>query len=203
MKVSELESHQDPQSLERFVRGLLTTTCLTVACGSSAIASSVFEGSGPPVPADFPNFANGYLLPVGTTGVTGTIGEGAGAEGGFDSSDWFEFQGLTGSASYTLTGAPVGESSIRVDLFDDSATPGSPIGSELDFEGALGIPHSVTFTSPGDGNVVVDVFTACDCDGGPYTLTLSPDSIPEPSTLAGVGLGLTGIAVAWRRRRSR
>ena len=58
-----------PISLESFTRGLLSTTCLTVVCGSGAVAGTVTE----PLTA-FPNTSPGILLPTGTTVVNGFIG---------------------------------------------------------------------------------------------------------------------------------
>ncbi len=187
-----------PKSLDSFARGLLATTCLTVACGGTAVASTITENSGG-VPI-FPDTPNGYLLPTGTTVVTGYIP--LTEEGGHE--QWFEFQGLTPSASYTLTGATsFTEAGIGMDLFDDSGTPGNLLG-ESNLEHGSGTHGVINFTAPSDGNVVVDMFTFSEGDHGNYTDTLTQNSgtVPEPATFGGAALGLGAIALAWRRRRA-
>lgn len=191
-----------PKSLDSFARGLLATTCLTVACGGSAVASTITEGSGG-VPI-FPDTPNGYLLPTGTTVVTGFIP--LTEEGGHE--QWFEFQSLTPSGSYTLTGqTSFTEAGIGMDLFDDSLSPGNPPGNllgESALENGSGTHGVINFTAPADGNVVVDMFLFGEGDKGNFTDTLTQNSgtVPEPATFGGAALGLGAIALAWRRRRA-
>ena len=221
--VNNKEIQDQPKSLESFARGLLATTCLTVACGASAVAGTITEGT-TPAPTDFPNSANGYVLPVGTNMVIGGVGAGFGPEGGFDPADWFEFTGLTGGASYALSacqyntecvmnGTLGAENGLRMDIFDDTMTM-TTLGSQVTLETLGGNDQPATFNSPGDGNVVVELLATHTPNfgvegsieaggGGNYkvSLTQNDTSAPEPSTLGGAALGLTGIALAWRRRR--
>lgn len=206
-----------PKPLESFTRGLLATTCLTVACGVSATAGTITEGT-PPAPADFPNTLPAYLLPTGTTVVNGFIGANCcEAAGGFDYADWFEFQGLTPGNLYAIVGisqgtdpfnaASLGENGIRVEYYSTSNTS-TPLGT-LDIGEAGGNPVTNTFTAPSDGNLLVDVKFACtECgfplttwaeNPDPYTVSLAP----EPGTLGAIGLGLGAVALAWRRRRAK
>jgi hypothetical protein len=94
-------------------------------------------------------------------------------------------------------------------------------GGSLSSTFGLGFTYE-NFIAPSDGFLLVEV-AACNPQGGsgcstptlgeggggrqyavaPYTVTLSPNaSVPEPSTLGGVGIGLSAIALAWRRRRA-
>lgn len=209
-----------PKPLENFTRGLLATTCLTMACGVSATAGTITEGT-PPAPTDFPNSAPPYVLPSLTNVVTGFIGSnyGEGANPNFDSADWFEFTGLTPGGSYQLSGQTLGvdpfdpsrfaENGMRVNYYN---TSNGSLGS-LDIGEAGGGIVTNTFTAPSDGNLVVDVSFA-DCSGclsawtsnaDPYTVTLTGElgsATPEPGTVGAVGVGLGAVALAWRRRRA-
>ena len=199
-------------STSGFARGLLATTCLTVACGATAVAGTITEGVGP-APTDFDNSPKGYLLPVGTTVVNGYIGA-LPDEAGFDNQDWFEFQGLTPGASYTFHAAysPLGlrsesgngESNVFTDLFTDS---GAILG-----EGSIeGLGKTITGVVPEDGFLGVAMFSegftgpfaelGIPRGGSFYQVTLdTTESVPEPATLLPVGLALAG-ALAWRRKR--
>ncbi len=213
-----------PGPLENLARGLLATTCLTVACGTGAVAGTVTE----PIGA-FPNSSPGYLLPVGTTIVNGFAGEQP-SEAGFDSPDWFEFQGLTPGDTYTLTAVydPLGprpttgngESGLSISLFTSSQTP---LFTAYSMEGAgVSGANALMGIVPSDGRLDVEM-TAEAGEGGSqpivgelrsqqlrsqqaveggsyYQVTLSQSAIPEPGTLATAGLALAG-ALAWRRKR--
>jgi hypothetical protein len=180
------------KSLDGFARGLLATTCLTVACGASALAGTINEVG------DFPNSGNGTLLPVGTDVVNGSIG-GFPFEGPLDTADWFEFQGLTSGNSFHLTGAynPLGaEAGASLQLFTDG---GTPLGNgTLESGGAI-----LNGIVPGDGKLVVEILGSSQTSNG-YTVSLSTSSaVPEPSTLGGTGLALAAGALAWSRKRKR
>ena len=182
----------------RLMRALLATTCLSAATGGTALAGTITEGVGP-APADFPNSGPGYLLPVGTTTVFGT------KLNQLDQ-DWFEFQGLTPGASFSLSAFfnPSGtEIGLRVSLFDTSE---NSLGSSTLEQGTVNSGNEgnpILGTVPSDGNIIVDIFS-CGClnpsGGYEVQLTEPAGSVPEPSTMATVGLGLAG-ALAWRRRR--
>jgi hypothetical protein len=199
-----------PRPLEHFTRGLLATSCLTVVCGASATAATITEGT-PPAPAYFPTTAPGYLLPLGTTQVIGHLGGELPGEQGFDGTAWFEFTGLTGSGSYTITamtaaaedGFMVAYGSLTMQL-----------GTNLDIGEAGTSPVSQIFTAPVDGNLLVEVFIGKgEGEGAARPLAQNPpqgfavslannSSTPEPATIGAVGLGLGAIAFAWRRRRA-
>jgi len=203
--VTNIQGKLNSYNLENFKRGLLSTTCLTVACGSSAMAGTVTE----PMSA-FPNSTPGYLLPVGTTIVNGFAGLKPG-EGGLATTEWFEFQGLTPGSSFTMTAdynpqgrrgeSGNGESGLRLNVFTDSQTPLFTNQSlEVACCGHTGA--SVTGTVPGDGFLDVEI-TAGPQPGSFYQVALAAEAgsaVPEPGTLAPVGLVLAG-ALAWSRKR--
>jgi hypothetical protein len=194
-----------PRSLENIARGLLATTCLTVACGAGAVAGTVTEPIG-----DFPNTEPGLLLPVGTTIVNGFAGYEPG-ESGYASPDWFEFQGLTAGDTYTLTAVydPLGpfrtsgngESGLTVSVFTSSQ---SALFSNKSMEGAgVSGANALMGTVPGDGKLDIDIASHNENAGSYFQVTLTqnaPSSVPEPGTLAGAGLALAG-ALAWSRKR--
>ncbi len=201
-----------PRSVENFARGLLATTCLTAACGSSALASTVT--------LTFGNQATepGTLLPVGTTVVNGFVGA-LPNEAGTSNTDWFEFQGLTPGDTYTLTGVynPLGgrgesgngETGIRLAVFTDSQTP-LFTNQYLEGSGVSGV-SALVGTVPGDGFLDVEVvgnpFYRESPAGSSYQVTLSQaaergSTVPEPASLSTAGLALAG-ALAWKRKRQR
>ena len=207
-----------PPSLEGFARGLLSTTCLTVVCGSSAVGGTVTLQN-----SDFPNTSPGISLAVGTTIVDGFIGVQP-SEAGFIGTEWFEFQGLTPGSSYTFTAnyLPVpprsesgnGESGVTVNLFTNSQ---SPLFTNQSIEGSFTGDLGVTLNGivPSDGFLDVEVvsnqpgedggnFAAT--GGSNFQVTLAAETgsastgAPEPGTMATVGLALAG-ALAWSRKR--
>jgi hypothetical protein len=216
-----------PKSLDSFARGLLATTCLTAACGSTAVAGTINLPN-----SDFPNSPTGVLLPVGTTAVTGFAG-GLPSEGGFLNEDWFEFQGLTPGASYVLSAQYLpfggrgesgnGESGLRMNVFTNSLTPIFSLLS-LEFGGVTvdGVVPSDGFldieitTERGEGGCGARLALQCDSlpkisqfkpavegisvEGSGSTYQVSLSQVPEPGTLATAGLALAG-ALAWARKR--
>jgi hypothetical protein len=198
-----MQSEELPKPLENFARGLMATTCLTLACGTSAVAGAITltPGAQPTSP--------GTLLPAGTNIVNGWVGALPGEAGSFPI-DWFEFQGLASTDNYTLTAAynPLGgrpasgngETGLSVSLFNNSAVP---YFSGQSMEGAGAVLQLV----PGDGFLEVEVVGGTNFGSGPvgsfYQVTLTdngPSATPEPGTLATVGLALAG-ALAWSRKR--
>jgi len=197
--LTKIRSTQElPKPLEAFTRGLLATTCLTAACGASAMAATINEGT-TPAPTDFPDLgSNSFVLPIGTTQVFGFVGARSGVEGGVhDAADWFTFTGLTGNGSYTLTGQS--ETGVQLQYSDSSL---SVLGS-LDIGENSTQPLSAVFTAPSDGKLVVELYDCCE-GSGTYSVSLAANSsaTPEPATAGAVGLGLGAIALAWRRRRA-
>jgi hypothetical protein len=220
--VKNKKSLELPKSVENFARGLLATTCLTAACGSSAWASTVTltEGAQETAP--------GALLPTGTNIVDGFIVRGVEGAG---SADWFEFQGLTPGSNYTLTGAydPLGprmtsangETGLRMSVFTDTLTP---LFTDQSLESA---GASVMGTIPSDGNLEVEIYTRGvegvtasavlrsfanvegSVEGGQFGSSYQVQliqtaevgsTVPEPANLTTAGLALAG-ALAWSRKR--
>jgi hypothetical protein len=196
-----------PSSLENFARGLLSTTCLTVVCGSGAVAGTVNLPN-----SDFPNSSPGVLLPAGTTVVNGFAG-GLPSEGGSLTPEWFEFQGLTSGDTYILTASynPLGrreesgngESGLRLNVFTSSLSP-LFTGQSLETAGRGGTGAMVSGGVPGDGFLDIEITANVETPGSFYQVTLSEEAgsstAPEPGTLVPVGLGLAG-ALAWSRKR--
>ena len=182
------------KSIGRFARTLLATTCLTVASGVAALAGTITytEGVNPVSPTDFPNTSPGTSLVAaanpGTTIVNGGVP-------GFSDIDWFELTGL-GSGTFTL-GATMSTGGAAIHVFDDTLNPlenasfTSVSGASF---GALAIP--------GDGNLLVELAGANE-GTNPYAVTVvtTGASVPEPATVACVGLGLAGALVLRRKRR--
>lgn len=201
------EITSNPKS--KLCRSLLASTCLTVACGATATAGTITEGTAP-APANFGNtFNTASLLPVGTTQVFGFLGpfdEGGGA----NLSDWFELQGLTPGATYLLDGSNQTESegALKFSVFNSSDVQ---LSGPTSMEGGGFIPRdAVSIVAPLDGILVVNT-TQIGPTGeeggavGQYEVALSTNqtsTVPEPSTMAGVGLAAAAM-LAWRRRRSK
>ncbi len=200
----QVQSSERPKSLENFARGLMATTCLTLASGTAAVAGSITltPGAQPTSP--------GPLLPVGTNVVNGFVGS-LPSEGGQVGPDWFEFQGLNAADTYTLTAAynPLGprgtsgngETGVRVSLFNNSAVP---YFTGVSVENAAGGSGAVLHVVPGDGFLDVEIFSLDPASlGSNYQVTLTdngPSGVPEPGTFGMAGLALTG-ALAWSRKR--
>jgi hypothetical protein len=188
-------------AVQDFARGLLKTTCLTVVCGSAAVAGTITEGTSP-APSDFPNTAPGYLLPVGTTLVTGSTVE--------ESADFFEFQGLQPGSTYTIS-ASFGVLEEEAGMFMQvSNSSNSPLGSAASLEGTSPSgSHAVrTGTVPSDGKVVVEIANDSESGGGAYQVALSstpatPSSTPAPATAGEVVMGLGALRLLWPRLRKK
>ena len=184
-----LENRKNPV-LDKLARAWLASSCLAGAAGIANASSIIIEGV-PPAPALFPTSAPGYLLPVGTTEVTGAV---CNSECGEDT-NWFEFQGLLPASSFTISPTSAGGEGGSYQVFNTA----------LDFLGGCGFESgcNVTDIVPANGKLEVETL-ACECGIQPYQLNLTASlaSTPEPSTLPTVGLALAG-ALAWRRRRTR
>ena len=110
-----------------------------------------------------------------------------------DPADFFQLTGLLAGSSFSLTALTTDLSFFaNFQVFDSSQ---SQIGTGGSFQN--GLPANVGGIVPLDGILVVNV--AQSEGSGAYTVDLNAQTL-EPSTLAGVGLGLTG-AMALRRKR--
>ena len=178
----ENRARKDP--VRKFIRQLLTATCLTAASAGAAHASTVTEST------DFSNtFAGADALPGGATVVIGQV-----ATPTTDVADYFKFSGLTPSAGFNVDFTTSANGFVGAAVFDSS---GNSLGSG-GFD--LGSPGDIGGTVPGNGILVVETFFQ---EGGPYTVTLT-NAVPEPATttLSGLGMLLVG-GLGWRRRQKR
>ena len=163
---------------KKFARKLLATTCLTAAGAAAASASTISE------PPEFgKSFAVATPLAAGIDRVQGRVS----FTGSSVDNDYFKFSGLLGGSAYSIAGTYTGSASYAV------KTSGG-----VDLNPSSDNPASFMGTVPGDGILVIAaLFTE---STGTYDLTLAATStVPEPSTLAGVGLGLAS-AFALRRK---
>jgi MYXO-CTERM domain-containing protein len=174
---------------EKFARALLATTCLTAASGIAA-ADTVIEGQGG-APLDFANnFAQAYLLPLGTTIVTGTVSIS-------DTNDFFEFQGLVAESAFSFQIPQITCCEGLIANIYNSSYEG------LDGGGVSMAGRTLSGTVPSDGNLIVQFYVNAENAERAYEIDLvsgtSPS--PEPATLPAAGLALAG-ALAWRRKRN-
>jgi hypothetical protein len=164
------------------------------------MAGTITEGTSP-APADFPNSGPGYLLPVGTTVVIGTLTQTT------DINDWFEFQDLTAGTTFSLLGKynPLHQEKQTSFLVYNSSSSSVGVGNAGVGHATLeGQGQIVTGTVPSDGILEVDVQGSRSGSAG-YEIDLTASignasPAPEPSTMLGTGLALAG-ALAWRRKR--
>jgi hypothetical protein len=178
----------------RFARTLLATTCLTVASTGAALAGSIntyTEGTSP-APTDFPNTGPGTALPGGTTE---TIVNGHVTLAG-DQFDWFEITGL-GAGTFTVSAIADSGDADSISIFNTSNLS-TPLEGPTSFNTTTAANFGAVAV-PGNGDVVVEI-AATNEGSGNYTVTLNnTSSVPEPSTIATVALGLAG-AFALRRK---
>jgi PEP-CTERM motif len=171
---------QKTSTLKRLARRLLTTTCLTAAAATMAVA-------GP--------YTGPYGSTMGTAPDVGTSTPVSGSENVYGQQQWFEFTGLTAGTTITIQDLAGSGSSLNWALLSDTSVS---LASNN-----LGVGASVTpsFSLPGDGNVFVEI-VATNESGNNWQVTLNPGtSTPEPGTLGAVGIGLAGLGALARRRR--
>jgi PEP-CTERM motif len=180
---------QRTSKLKQLATRLLTTTCLTAAASVAAFAGTVTEPVG-----GFGNTFPGTLLPAGTTQVSGitTLNNG--------SNDFFELQGLPGGASLSSISFHFVNNSAAIPFGVVLLTDTNTVVTALHTIGTLS-SYDPIGTIPLDGNLVVDMQPGNE-GGSAYVLTLNT-SVPEPGTLAALGLGLAGLGAAGLRRRLR
>lgn len=183
---------QKSARLKKIARQLLATTCLTVAAVGVAGATTFTEST------DFSNtFAGANALPLGTDNVNGTVS-------GYptpDFDDYFRFSGLLAGSSFSLSASTPDANWFGTLLVFSSSH--SQIGSTQNVQSTA--VANASGIVPLDGILVVDVVMNEGSGQNGYVVNLTAPldltaQTPEPSTLAGVGLGLAG-ALALRRRQ--
>jgi len=189
---------------EEFARVAMATTSLGLAVGGVAGASTITEGT-PPAPAQFPGSFPGFVLPVGTTTVLGTIPQAT--------EEWFEFQGLQPGQAYSVHGSvTANEEGTRLFVYNSSDTliAGGPGGLGFhigEFGGATAagtIPSDgkliLETTQPmGPGTATYDIVLTAPL-APPSTSTSVPAASPWSLSALGIGLALTG-GLASRSKR--
>jgi hypothetical protein len=169
----------DREPIKKFARRLLVSTCLTVGATAAAQAGTITEP---------PEFSHTQATPtnllLGTTGV--------GGQASSVDADWVEFAGLLpGPLSWNLTD-DVG-TSLCFNFFSST---------DVGLGGSCGTNPAVGITVPGNGVVKLNMgWEGSTGVIGNYTASFQAQGVPEPSTVAGVGMGLAAAALAALRRK--
>jgi hypothetical protein len=182
----------------KFARTLLATTCLTVASSAAALAGTITYTEGTtPAPADFPN-TMGSATSLSAATISGTtIVDGHTAGGDVD---WFELTGL-GTGTFTVTADHTsGAGSDTINVLETAPSTLNIFTSGFDSGESAG---SGSIAIPTNGDLFIEVLrnagTGESSNGYQVTVNTTASSVPEPATIAMVGLGLAG-AFALRRK---
>jgi hypothetical protein len=195
------------KSIGKFARTLLATTCLSAASGGAALAGTISYGPG--APANYSaTFAGALTTPLSAATIPGTTNV-SGQVTSEDNVDFFELTGL-GTGTFTLTATAlgeVGEAAVTLSEFVETVTVFTDGDTTLEGPTAFDFGDMASFASmsiPTDGNLVVEVEQNFESSAN-YTVTVNTTAptatVPEPSTIATVGLGLAGALTLRRRRR--
>ena len=185
------------KAVGKFARALLATTCLTVATGTAALASTAnyTEGVAPSSPADFSNtIASPTNLTAAVISGTTTI---SGMVSGGDQYDFIELTGL-GSGTFTASVLDTEIGTGQATLFTSGdVSLGGPTGFS-----AVTAASFASQAIPTDGNLIIELHTLGESTN-PYTVTVTTTAAatPEPGTIALAGLGLAGAVALKRKRR--
>ena len=180
-----VEDRKMKDPVKKFMRRLLTATCLTAASVGAAHAGTVTEST------DFSDtFAGANALPGGTNVVIGQV-----FSPNTDLFDYFKFTGLPPLTEFNVDFTSTTSDVVGGQVFDSSENSFGSVGF------GLGYPQDIGGIIPANGTLVVGITAE---EGGPYTVTLT-SGVPEPATsaLSGLGLLLAGGLGWWRRRQKR
>jgi hypothetical protein len=120
-----------------------------------------------------------------------------------DDSEWFEFEGLSGSSSLeslltiTNTSSERFGDPLEVTLYNSSD---QAITGDVDLVVDPGDNATLTGDVPSNGKVVVEIL-ATRGNVATFSATLDPPSVPEPAPVTAVGLGLAAIGALRLRSR--